>query len=148
MTGKTFPAYDFIIIAENTFAALDLDLAVAEGEDALNYKDRITLSDGRTFTTTKSGESINSDLFYHYAFGFSSKFACLFSTPPPGDYIIDMIETYGDRWNGNFIKITVDGQEALFTINDSTDTSRSITIPSGLESATWDFLLGVYPKRS
>ncbi|MBA6314277.1 hypothetical protein [Cellulophaga baltica] len=157
--GDSYPTFDFTVNAEDAIAALGLDLAVAEGGDALNYRGEITLSDGRIFTTTNSGDSINSELFYNDAFSFSSQFVCILDEIPAGDWVIDMHDSYGDGWQtddangGSGITVTLsDGSVIEFglcspylasdfdcTVNDGSNGSTTITIPEGITSAVWNF---------
>lgn len=154
-SGEDYPQFSFTISAEDAISALGLDLDVAEGGDALNYRGEIILSDGRTFSSTNSGVSINSELFYNDAFSFTSQFVCLFDTPPPGDYIVDMVDTYGDGWQGDGIKITIDGEAVYADIPDYWSTglgpyaelSTTITIPEGTTTATWEFTGDTYASE-
>ena len=58
-----------------------------------------------------------------------------------------MVDTYGDGWNGYSIKVTIDGEETYFKIEDGADASSTIPIPTGSESGTWEFVIGDYPEE-
>lgn len=141
--GAKYPTLDFTLSSQDAIDKLGLDLTIAEGGDAFIYRGEITLSDGRTFSSTNSGVSINSELFFNDAFTFSSAFVCVPDKPIAGDWIITMVDSYGDGWDGAKIVATVDGVATEYTMSGSTG-SHTITIPIGTTSLEWEYVPGSY----
>ena len=65
----------------------------------------LKLTDGREFSASSSSGSLQGSYFAS-PFLYSSPILC---TPKPGDYVIDMQDSYGDGWQGDGIKVTFDG---------------------------------------
>ena len=98
---------------------------------------------------------------------FSSPFqynALLTCSPAPGDYVVEMQDSYGDGWQSpGGIEVNMDGTIVYATlcnawgdlvdgcVNDSgnlTDNyggTTTISIPAGTQSATWTYLGDSYP---
>lgn len=145
-TGDKYPTLDFTVNAQDAISNLGLDLSVASGGDAFIYRGEITLTDGRTFSSTNSGVSINSELFYNDAFSFSSAFVCVPDQPITGDWIIDMVDSYGDGWDGAYIAVTVDGTETQYTISGASG-SHTINIPNGTAELQWEYVPGSWESE-
>jgi len=144
--GAKYPTLDFTLSSQDAIDKLGLDLTITEGGDAFVYRGEITLSDGRTFSSTNSGNSINAELFFNDAFFFSSAFVCVPDNPITGDWIINMEDSYGDGWNGAYILVTVDGVATEYTISKFTG-SHTITIPTGTTSLEWKYVPGAYESE-
>lgn len=140
-SGDTYPTLTFSVNASDAISKLGLDLINAEGGDAFVYRGEITLSDGRTFSSTNSGVSINSELFYNDAFSFNSSFVCIPDQPISGDWRIDMVDSYGDGWDGAYIAVTVDGTETQYTVTGESS-SHTITIPENTVTLQWEYVPG------
>ncbi len=147
-TGEIYPTLAFTIKAADAISALNLNLDIAEGGDQLIYRGEVVLSDGRTFSSTNSGDSINAELFYNDAFSFTSQFVCIPDVPPSGGYLVKMQDSYGDGWQGDGIKITIDGTTELYaTMADGSASETTITIPEGSTSMSWEFTGDLYPSE-
>ena len=139
--GTKYPTLDFTLSSQDAIDKLGLDLAIAEGGDTFVYRGEITLSDGRTFSSTNSGVSVNAELFFNDAFSFSSAFVCVPDQPIAGDWIITMEDSYGDGWDGAYIVVTVDDVATEYTIDGATG-SHTITIPNGTTTLEWEYVPG------
>ena len=139
--GTKYPTLDFTLSSQDAIDKLGLDLAIAEGGDTFVYRGEITLSDGRTFSSTNSGVSVNAELFFNDAFSFSSAFVCVPDQPITGDWIITMVDSYGDGWDGAYIVVTVDDVATEYTI-DGAAGSHTITIPNGTTTLEWEYVPG------
>ena len=97
---------------------------------------------------------------------FSSPFAynaLVICSPEPGDYTVDMHDSYGDGWqtndgnSGDGITVDIDGtivqigmcsayaidfwlsSADCMTPGDGYDATDTVTVPVGADSATWNF---------
>jgi alpha-tubulin suppressor-like RCC1 family protein len=63
-------------------------------------------------------------------------------TNPTGDYVINFEDTYGDGWNGASIKVIIDGEESLYTLDDGYEGSQIVSMPNGTVSLSFEFVSG------
>ena len=123
---------------------------------------RLKLTDGRIYGAS-SATGIISGGFFSSPFKYNALLTC---APLPGDYVVDMHDTYGDGWQGRGILVTIDGVEHYASICDywggtadqincipvppnpsGVSATTTITIPQGAQSATWEFLGDDYPSE-
>ena len=123
----------------------------------------LKLTDGRIFDASNAGGIITGG-FFASPFKYNALILC---SPQPGDYVVDMHDSYGDGWQtndgngGDGITIDVDGEiieigmcspygaaAGTFTGGDDCtgpaslefyDATVIVTIPEGAQSAIWSF---------
>ncbi|WP_193217978.1 MULTISPECIES: T9SS type A sorting domain-containing protein [unclassified Imperialibacter] len=61
---------------------------------------------------------------------------------PTGDYVINFEDDYGDGWNGASIKVIIDGNESLYTLDDGFEGSEVVSMPNGAVSLSFEFVSG------
>lgn len=146
-----YPTLTFNVMASNVISTLGLDISNASGGDTFVFRGEIQLSDGRTFSDSNSGQSINSELFYNDAFSFTSAFVCVPPSPITGDWKIDMWDDYGDGWNGGYISVKIDGTETKYfaiEANGSSVTSVTFNVPEGTSSLEWEYIAGSWEAEN
>lgn len=126
--------------------------------DLFIFELRLNLTDGRTFGAASAAGIITGG-FFSSPFQYNALLTC---APAPGDYVVDMHDSYGDGWQtndgnaGNGITVDIDGviievgmcsayatdtflSGSDCTPNDGYDASAIVTIPVGAQGATWTF---------
>lgn len=88
------------------------------------------------------------------------KSLAILCTPKPGDYVVDMQDSYGDGWQGDGIRVTFAGGpkdgtveyiDMLSTYSGGpacctwTDHTQILTVPEGTEGFTWEYTGDSYP---
>ena len=149
--GEKYPTLTFEVKASDVIAALGLDISNASGGDAFVYRAEMNLSDGRTFSSTNSGVSINSELFYNDAFEFSSSFVCVPPSPITGDWVLEMYDSWGDGWNGGYISVKIDGVETQYSAlaaNGTSVTTAIVNVPNGTASLEWEYVPGSWEEEN
>lgn len=149
--GAKYPTLKFTVEAQDVINKLGLDLNNAAGGDTFAFRGEIKLEDGRMFTSTNTGKSITSELFYNDAFGFSSTFVCVPPTPLSGDWRIEMWDEYGDGWNGGKIEVTIDGTTTAYSAleaNGKGVTEVIVTVPSGTSTLDWNYVAGSWESEN
>lgn len=63
-------------------------------------------------------------------------------TDPPGDYTIQMNDSYGDGWNGAAIRVVVDGVPTDYTLDDGSSAATVVSVPPGTTTLTFEFVGG------
>jgi hypothetical protein len=58
---------------------------------------------------------------------------------PQGDYILKMVDSYGDGWNNAVLIVVVDGVETEYTLDDGSAGQEVVTIPDGTTTLTFEF---------
>lgn len=64
-----------------------------------------------------------------------------------GDWVIDMVDLYGDGWNGGAITVFIDGVGTDYTIDSGAAASHTITVPAGSTSLSFDFVSGAWDSE-
>ena len=140
------------------FAATGLGVNDISPGDIFLVELRLNLTDGRTFGKDSAAGIITGG-FFSSPFVYNALITC---SPEPGDYVVDMHDSYGDGWQtndgnaGDGISVDIDGVITLVgmcsayststwlsgtecTPNDGYDASATVTVPVGAQSATWTF---------
>jgi len=78
-------------------AAMGLNASQHAPGDLFVFELRLNLTDGRTFGAADAGGIITGG-FFSSPYKYNAAIVC---SPKPGDYVIDMHDTYGDGWQTN-----------------------------------------------
>ena len=116
----------------------------------------LKLTDGREFSASSASGSLQGSYFAS-PFLYNSAILC---TPKPGDYVVDMQDSYGDGWQGDGIKVTFDGGprsgevvyiDMLSSYSGGpgccswTDSTETLNVPAGTEGFAWEYTGDSYP---
>lgn len=135
-------------------------LGLSEGQyfggDDLTFRLEARLNDGRTFSAADGSGSLQGS-YFKSPYQYKATILCIPEKPIPGDYKIEMTDTYGDGWQtsesngGKGITVTLNDGTVIevglcsrydprpnCTANESAGTA-TVTIPEGTESAEWNF---------
>lgn len=154
------------ITSSLTEAANAMGISVGTGYiagDLIVLDLELVLTDGRAFDFQDAGTSVTGG-FYASPFRYVAPLVC---APEPGDYTVNMVDSYGDGWQtttsggGDAVTVDIDGTIVEFgmcspygsasgtflesgagtgcTENDGSSGVAIITIPPGTVSAEWNF---------
>ncbi len=155
----TIPASDFVVgpfgLPETSIsvslgdAATTLGLADGDytGGDTFNIRLELNLTDGRTYTDTNANGNIAAlGGYYSSPYAYSAGVACIPINPIPGDYTLDLVDTYGDGWDGAFITVTIDGVSTDYTV-DTTDNLYVVNVPDGTTELVFTYSPGNFEEE-
>jgi hypothetical protein len=123
-----YPENTYSINAETMLSTLNLDASLIDGGDLFIVRYKLNLTDGRSFSAADTGTNVRTTS-HGAPFRYSSVVVC-FKVPEPGDWSLEMIDVYGDSWNGGNIVISIDGEETTYACAGSS-TTETITVPQG-----------------
>jgi len=124
--------------------------------DVYGIRLSLKLTDGREFSAASASGSLQGSYFAS-PFYYTAPILC---TPKPGDYVVDMQDSYGDGWQGDGIKVTFDGgpRDAEVVYIDMlssydggpgcctwTDSTETLNVPEGTEGFAWEYTGDSYP---
>ncbi len=61
---------------------------------------------------------------------------------PAQDYTIQMVDSYGDGWNGAAIRVIIDGVATDYTITSGASGTAVVTVPPGTSTLSFEFVSG------
>ena len=164
---STVPASAFTI-GEKGLPVTEISVTLGQALDALglgsNYgvgdvfgiRLSLKLTDGREYSAASASGSLQGS-YLSSPFFYTSAILC---TPKPGDYVVDMQDSYGDGWQGDGIKVTFDGGprsgEIVFIDMLSsysggpaccgwTSSSETLNVPVGTQGFAWEYTGDSYP---
>jgi len=173
LLASTIPASAFTTSANGlpsttvslTFAealsALGLSAGQYAGGDEITVRLELVLTDGRTFSADDASGSLQGS-YFQSPYAYSAGILCVPASPFPGDYVIDMQDSYGDGWQGSGIIVTIDGTATTYSVPDlwsvgaPTDNvgdptyvaaTATVTVPVGVSSLTFEWVSGSYPSE-
>ena len=154
------PRADIAMQFGDAVAAMGLTSADYSPGDVIVVKLEVVLTDGRVFGADSAAGIITGG-FFSSPFQYNALLTC---SPAPGDYVVEMQDSYGDGWQSpGGIEVNIDGTIVNATlcnawgdlvsgcVNDTGDLTNNfggtatITIPAGTESATWTYTGDSYP---
>ncbi len=124
--------------------------------DVYGIRLSLKLTDGREFSAASASGSLQGSYFAS-PFYYTAPILC---TPKPGDYVVDMQDSYGDGWQGDGIKVTFDGgpRDAEVVYIDMlssydggpgccswTSSTETLNVPVGTEGFAWEYMGDSYP---
>lgn len=136
--------------------------------DLIDIRFEVVLTDGRTFSSADASGSLQGS-YFSSSYAYTAAILC---KPLPGDYRVDMHDSYGDGWQtddasgGSGIQVTIeaaDGTESVVEIGmcspyapsdftcvgtDGYEATDIVTIPAGSAAAGWYFPGDVYGEIS
>jgi hypothetical protein len=66
---------------------------------------------------------------------------------PAGEWTINMVDTYGDGWNGASLKVLIDGVATEYTIDDGSSGVAVVDVPDGTSTLTFEFVSGDFDSE-
>jgi len=152
---KGLPVTEISVTLGDALTALGLGSNYGVG-DVFTIRLSLKLTDGREFSSSSASGSLQGSYFAS-PFLYNSAILC---TPKPGDYVVDMQDSYGDGWQGDGIKVTFDGGprsgevvyiDMLSSYSGGpaccswTDSTETLTVPEGTEGFAWEYTGDSYP---
>lgn len=157
------PRYTLTATVSEIKVALGISNSQITAGDVLLMRPYLNLTDGRTYNADNAGGIITGG-FFASPFQYNALVTC---SPEPGDYAVEMTDSYGDGWQtttgggGEGLTVYIDQTIAMVglcspygsaagsflesgagtgcTENDGYMGSGTITIPTGTNSASWEF---------
>ena len=111
------PRYDLEVSLSDALTKMGLSTTQISGGDFVNIRIALNLTDGRTYTAKDAASSLTGS-YFKSPYTYAKQIKCIPSEAIPGTYTINMIDSYGDGWNGGYIIATVDGVERWIGIPD------------------------------
>ncbi|MEP2280589.1 hypothetical protein [Maribacter sp.] len=130
----------------NALSLLGLVEGDFDGGDAIQFRLILTLTDGRTFTNDDSTGTITGS-FFNAPYFYNPVIKCIPPSPVAGEYTIDLVDSYGDGWNGASIDVVIDGVASSYTIEDGGAGTATFTVPEGTTEFTLEFVSGAFDSE-
>jgi hypothetical protein len=143
---STFPSSFKLSITEIA-TALNVELADIQPADVIEFSGVSKGANDVELTYENLAGDLSGQPEQNQAYKFSVVVFCApVATNFVGDWTLNLIDLYGDGWDGAFILATVDGEETEYTV-DGAGTIHTVTIPSGTTSLVWSYTSGSYEEE-
>jgi len=158
------PRHDMVVTLGESISALGLSSSQYTGGDVINIRLQLNLTDGRSYTNTDAASSLTGSYFKSpYIYNMTIK--CIPVAAVAGNYTINMIDSYGDGWNGGYVSVTIDGVESkigipdywgdfpelepqlLWTPGSYASSTYTINVPASASSMTWAWVKGAWDSE-
>lgn len=152
---KGLPVTEISVTLGQALDALGLGTNYGVG-DVFGIRLSLKLTDGREFSAASASGSLQGS-YFSSPFFYTSAILC---TPKPGDYVVDMQDSYGDGWQGDGIKVTFDGGpnngdvvyiDMLSSYSGGppccgwSSATETLNVPAGTEGFAWEYTGDSYP---
>ena len=156
------PRADIAMTFSAAISAMGLTSADYNPGDIIIVQLEVVLTDGRVFGPDSAAGVITGG-FFASPFQYNALLTC---SPAPGDYVVEMQDSYGDGWQSpGGIEVNIDGTIVYATLcnawgdlydgclNDTGSLTNNyggtttVTIPAGTQSATWTYMGDSYPSE-
>ncbi len=139
------PRFGYEITLPELLSGTGVAESEIDGGDEFRVRFELVLSDGRKYSFAQNSGTLTGS-FFASPFLYTATIVCPPSPPTSGDWIIDMVDAYGDSWNGASLTITLDGTAYEFLVDDAeaTASTETLTVPSGSEVISIKFNSGAF----
>lgn len=142
------PRIDLSISFAQAIATLGLSSGQYKGGDKFDIRLQLNLTDGRSYSAGDVTGSLTGS-YFKSPYKYTKIIKCIPISAIPGIYTIEMIDSYGDGWNGASIDVTIDGVTTSYSISaDQKDKNTvTITIPESASTMTFSFTSGEFDSE-
>ncbi|PCE64537.1 hypothetical protein [Sediminicola luteus] len=121
--------------------ALGLEEGDFDGGDVIEFRMELTLTDGRRFSNDNDSATLNGS-FYSSPFFYRGNIKCLPPDPVGGDYVLKLMDSYGDGWDGAKITVNIDGTSTDYTFTSGSEASFTVNVPCGTSTLVMTYVPG------
>ncbi|MEX0275038.1 MAG: hypothetical protein AB3N16_11740, partial [Flavobacteriaceae bacterium] len=127
---------DFVVTLDDLYGP-DLSFDLLGLNDGFNLRYEAITSDGRIVTTSESGTEYFDTVVVTECIQLNA------DAPYAGEYTIEMVDDYGDGWNGARLDVQIDGGDVeSFMVETGDSAEGTFTIPEGATTLTITFVSG------
>ncbi|MEA1785898.1 hypothetical protein U1E44_07330 [Arenibacter sp. GZD96] len=153
ISASEFSIDEFGLPRTNLTASLDQVLATLGittndfvGGDRIQFRLLLNLTDGRTFTVGDAAGNVESSSFFRSPYRYFATVACIPLNPVAGEYTFDLLDNFGDGWDGAFLTVTIDGvsQDITVTTDQGDVAVHVFNVPVGTEEFTIEYTAGSF----
>jgi hypothetical protein len=143
------PRANIRITLSDAIAALGLTSSQYTGGDALPVRLELVLTDGRVFSGDDASGSLQGS-YFSSPFKYNTVIKCIPNSAIPGIYTINMVDSYGDGWNGASVDVTIDGTTTSYTVTESqgANATHVVTIPDGTSTMSFAYTNGAWDSEA
>jgi len=137
------PRFSYEVTLPALLSATGVAESDIDGGDQFRVRFELVMSDGRRFSFDQNSGTLTGS-YFSSPFLYSATIVCPPTPPSAGDWTFDMVDAYGDSWNGAFLTVTLDGTEYIFDVDaaEATDSFETLTVPVGSEVISIQFTSG------
>lgn len=140
------PRVDFSITAAELSSATGISASQIDGGDEFRIRFELVLRDGRRFSFAQNTGTLTGS-FFRSPFQYTAPVVCAPSTPTPGEWTIQLQDSYGDGWNGGSLVVSIDGTETSFTLEEGDSATRTFTVPEGTSQIAINYVSGDWDEE-
>jgi hypothetical protein len=141
-SARGLPEFSYTTTLGETADLLGLSATDYTGGDTFTYRFEVVLEDGRTFSSDDVSATAAGSSYYRSPYAYILSVTCIPTGPVPGEYLLEMQDSFGDGWNGASVRVTVDGVATDYFLDDGSSGSLTIDIPDSAETWFWEFVSG------
>ncbi|WP_339793287.1 MAG: hypothetical protein ACMVP2_06730 [Imperialibacter sp.] len=69
---------------------------------------------------------------------------------PQGDYVLTLVDSYGDGWNGATLVVYIDGTPTVYTVSSAqgAGATYTVSVPAGTTSLTFEYTKGDWDSEA
>ncbi len=137
------PRLDFSATLADAVANNGLNAGEFNGGDAFTFRFELELTNGNVFSNNNATGTVSGGSFFSSPFIYNVGLKCIPITPFPGEYTLDLVDSYGDGWDGAFITVTIDGISTDYTATGG-GTKHVVTVPNGATELIFTYTPGAF----
>ena len=112
-------------------SALGLSQSDYTGGDSFTIRYVLNLTDGRSFSSGNLNSTVSGGSYFRSPFRYTIPLVCPPITPTPGEWTLEIQDSYGDSWNGASLSVSIDGEITEYSHDGGSATTHTFTVPSG-----------------
>lgn len=147
ISDSGLPKVDFSFSLAESLSTIGLSDGEFFGGDIFNFRFEVILTDGRVFSADNANSTVTSGTFFQSPFNYAVTIKCIPPSPVAGDYILDLVDSFGDGWDGAFLTVTIDGVATDFTIDDGEEASFTVNVPMGTTDLLFEYTAGSFESE-
>ncbi len=140
------PRLDFSSTLAEALAVNGLSAGEFNGGDVFSFRFELELTNGAIYTNTNLGGTVSGGSFFSSPFIYNVGLKCIPITPFAGEYTLDLVDDFGDGWDGAFITVTIDGVSTDYTA-EGDGTTHVVTVPAGTTTLTFTYTPGSFESE-
>ncbi len=146
--SRGYPELTFTTTLQESATAVGIGTGYSGG-DEFTYRFVVNLTDGRSFTNTDANNGILGGSFFRSPYLYTVTVACIPTGPVPGDYTLDMQDSFGDGWNGASFRVTIDGVATDYDVSEAQGAANSVvfTIPATATTVDFEYVSGDFDSE-